>query len=224
MLSRNFPTFFQGYGHRVLDWNIFTVLLRNVETLFLRHLLGNLVTLLLWYGITLFLRMRGRNLFGNVIATLFGMTGALCFLVVAVSNLVTALLIGRGALFIIDGLISGGIAYPTLLIVHGGAVLSVPRLVNRLAFGVIIWFALGFHGPLKRCVVNSFALAVTDSAAPLLEEGVVDCAVHRLVASAALWPVAVVVARTESDQKCLKTRKYILGALLGGKSPDFSIE
>ena len=110
---------------------------------------------------------------------------------VTIAHIVAALLVRCMALLVVHGLVGGGIADPALLIVHGGTVLPVPGLVDRLTLGVVAGLASCFNVSLERRVVDGFTLPVADGAATFLKEGVVDGRVDGFVSRAALWLVSV---------------------------------
>ena len=110
-----------------------------------------------------------------------------------------AFLIVCGAHLVIDSLVGGGIADPTLLVMHSGAVLLVASLVHMLALRLIPWLALGFYLTFKGSVVDSLTLPVAHLATPFLKECFKDCAVDSVVGCPTFRASMTIVTTCHTD-------------------------
>lgn len=75
-----------------------------------------------------------------------------------------------------------------------GAVLLVSGLVHVLTFAHILWLALSLDFALIAGVEDGLALTVTNFAAALFKEGVLDCTVYCVISCATLRSLAIVTA------------------------------
>ena len=103
------------------------------------------------------------------------------YLVITISNIMTAFLIMCRTFFIIHSFEWCSVADPAFLVMDGGAVLLVTCLVHVFTFWHVFRLALGLYLSLIRRVKHCFALPVTDFAATLLKECILHCAIDSVI-------------------------------------------
>ena len=151
MLCFHIPALFLRNADWIFNRDILTMLLRDMETLFLRNRLWDRVAFFLRDLIALFHRFGGMNLLWNIKALMNWLAAAFSLLVVSMANIMARLLIRGFTLLAIDCLVGGLVDEVALLVFDCGAELLVSCFVYRLAFWLIAEVTLCLHTSLVRC-------------------------------------------------------------------------